>query len=144
MKSPLVLLLFLLGVSAASAITPEEIIRLIQLKTSDDIVVQLIYSNPLSAPLTPSEVIELKKNGANERILSTLLSHTGLRHDALPRQESESYWVNESARYYYTRTKDGERRVVVTNLDEKGNRMGPPPPPRPQQPEPYVSQEQSA
>lgn len=136
MKIPLVLLLFLLGVSAASAITPEEIIRLIQLKTSQDVIVQLLYSSTLQEPLTPLQVIELKKNGASERILSVLLSRSGLPPDTLPRQESESYWVNESARYYYTTTKDGERRVVVTNLDEKGNRMGPPPPPRRKQPEP--------
>jgi hypothetical protein len=144
MKSLLVLLFILLGVSVAGAIKPEEIIRLIQLKTSEDVIVQLIYSNPLTVPLTPADVIELKKNGASERILSNLLGRSALRLDALPRQESESYWVNESARYYYTTTKDGERRVVLTNLDEKGNRMGPPPPPRPERPEPYEAREQSA
>jgi hypothetical protein len=140
----LLVLIFLIGsISAAFAITPEEIVRLIQLKTSDDVLAQLIYTNPLNEPLTPAQVIYLKQNGVSERILSALLNGSKLRSDTLPPQDSESYWVNESARYYYTTTKDGDKKLVVTNLDEKGNRMGPPPPPpRKQSKEPEIRSEQ--
>lgn len=141
----LLVLIFLIGViSAASAITSEEIVRLIQLKTSDDVLAQLIYTNPLNEPLTPSQVIYLKQNGVSERILSALLNGLTLRSETLPPQDSESYWLNESARYYYTTTKDGDKKLVVTNLDEKGNRMGPPPPPPRKQSEREMRAEQPA
>jgi hypothetical protein len=128
MKLRLIFLLFLLQVPPAFATTPDEIMGLIQLKTSDDVLLQLIYASPLEQPLTPSQVIELKKSGVSERVLSTLLKVS--RPNTLPKQESESYWIDESARYYYTTTESGEKKIVLTNLDEKGNRMGPPPPPR--------------
>jgi hypothetical protein len=34
---------------------------------------------------------------------------------------------------------EGQKQLVVTNLDEQGNRMGPPPPPK-REPDPYPEQ----
>ena len=57
-------------------------------------------------------------------------SHPGI----LPKQETQTEWLTANIRSYYTTTKDGQKKLVVTNLDENGNRIGPPPPaiPEPQ------------
>ena len=122
-------LVLLTAVSLSFAITSEEIVRLTQLKTSDDVLSQLIQASPLDKPLTPSQVILLKENGVSETILESLITGTPVvNQQALPPQEGDSHWLNESARFYYTTTQSGEKRLVVTNLDESGKRMGPPPP----------------
>ena len=129
--------------STAFAVTPEEIVRLVKLKTSDDVLIQILTTSPLDQPLSPSEIITLKQNGVSERLLTILLNGVRLQRDTLPAQEGESVWVDESARYYYTTSVEGEKRIVLTNLDENGNRMGPPPPPKPE-PAPQNYPEQPA
>lgn len=132
MKYWMGVLVLLTAVSLSFAITPDEIIRLTQLKTSDDVLSQLIQASPLEKPLTPAEVILLKENGVSEPVLESLIMSgtVGQNQGTLPPQEGESHWLNDAARFYYTTTTEGEKRLVVTNLDESGKRMGPPPPPR--------------
>ena len=67
-------LVLLTAVSLSFAITPDEIVRLTQLKTSDDVLSQLIQVSPLDKPLTPSQVILLKENGVSETILESLIT----------------------------------------------------------------------
>ena len=59
-------------------------------------------------------------------VLLFLLCATQLRADVLPRQESESQWVTDHIRTYYTTTENGEKRLVITNLDQSGKRIDPP------------------
>lgn len=117
--------------SSVSAITVEEIARLSVLKTSDDIILQLVRQNPPEKPLSPAQIIYLRENGVSETIVSALLQDASQGHpEILPKQDGESHWIDGSARYYYTTTADGQKKMVVTNLDENGRPMGPPPPPR--------------
>jgi hypothetical protein len=55
-----------------------------------------------------------------------LFSSTQLKAEVLPRQDSKSEWMTDHIRSYYTTTESGEKRLVLTNLDESGKRMGPP------------------
>src|SRR5438105_2254608 len=97
----LVFFLILYAATTAFALTPEEIVRLQQLKTGDALLIRLIENDPLNAALTPAQMIYLKQNGVSDNVLSALLSSGG-SHISLPPQEGESHWLNDSARYYYT------------------------------------------
>jgi hypothetical protein len=125
-------LCLLVSISPSWAIQLEEIVRLTEMKTSDEIILQLLSQNRLDKPLTTSDVLYLKEKGVSDQVITSLLTEASADKYNLPPQEGESYWLNATTRYYYTIGEDGNKRMVVTNLDEQGNPMGPPPPPRPE------------
>jgi hypothetical protein len=65
-------------------------------------------------------------------LVSVAIAEETSRSGILPKQETQTVWLTATIRSYYTTTKDGQKKLVVTNLDENGNRIGPPPPPMPE------------
>jgi hypothetical protein len=114
MKILLPSLILLLFVSLASAITVEQIGKLAKLHTSDDVILQAIQKSKLDHPLTSKDIVYLKEQGVSDRVLSTLMEKKEEQKD-----QKEDAW-----RIYHTTDKKGKRVTVVTNLDEKGHRMG--------------------
>jgi hypothetical protein len=106
------------------AITTQQIIELSKLKTTDDLLLQLIQKSSLDQPVTPSDVILLKNEGVSEKVISYLVRLSNPEKFDLPKQEGESVWISDSIRLYKTRDKNGKLVEVLTNLDEEGNRMG--------------------
>lgn len=117
MKSFVVALLMVALASACSAMTIDDIVKLTKLKTADKIIISLLQKDPLKTPVTTKEVLFLKQNKVSDMVIDYLLQNTG------------STQVSENLRTYYTTNKKGKRIRVVTNLDEKGRRMGKPIPP---------------
>jgi len=113
MKSFLPLLILLLFVSFASAITVEQIGKLAKLHTSDDVILQAIQKSKLDHPLTSKDIVYLKEQGVSDRVLSALMEKKE------EKEQKEDAW-----RVYHTTDKKGKRVTVVTNLDENGHRMG--------------------
>jgi len=125
MKILLPSLVFLLFVSLASAITVEQIGKLAKLHTSDEIILQAIQKNKLDHPLNSKDIVYLKEQGVSDRVLSALMEKKD------EKDQKEDAW-----RVYHTTDKNGKRVTVVTNLDEKGHRMGGEVPPEEYVPEP--------
>lgn len=133
MKVLLPLLLLVLAAGVSLAMSVEEIGKLSDLRTSDELMLQLIETNGLDAPLTTADVIYLREHGASERVIQYLLKLSeSPRAEKQPAVQEESSRISENLRAYTTTTKSGKKVRVVTNLDENGQRMGapiPPPPP---------------
>jgi hypothetical protein len=128
MKLSCLLLLFLTITSFSYATTLEEIAKLSQLNTSDDLIIQLIQESPLKISIGAADVIFLKEQGVSEQVISYIWTATKSEKEILPPQEGESIWLGEGVRAYYVSTDDGQKKIVITNLDENGMRMGPLPP----------------
>ena len=69
MRSAFLFLPLLVFAVTCAASTPEDFAKLAQLKTGDAVMEQLLKSNPLQKPLSPSDVVYLKKNGVSERFI---------------------------------------------------------------------------
>lgn len=133
--------------SFAVCITVEELGRLAELKTSDDLILQIIEKEKLQKPINADDVIYLKERGLSESIIDYLWKQSFNVDKFLPPQEGESKMIGENLRQYEGRDANGKKIVILTNLDENGRRMGPPPPPRPEipsQPEPVYYPEPPA
>jgi len=131
MKRLLVLITFLAFASVSSATTLDELVKLAKLKTSDSFMIQLLQKSPLEKPLTSEDVVLLKENGVSEQVINYLWNQN-------------SHEIGNSLRVYETTNKKGKTIQVVTNLDQNGNRMGPPAPPPMEPiayPEPVAPQE---
>jgi hypothetical protein len=135
MKAALVLC-FLLAVSSVEAVTVEQIGKLAELKTQDDLILELVQREGLDQPLTAEDVIVLREKGVSERVIHYLINLTPRQTEIMSKQEGESVYISKNIRAFTTRDKKGKPILMVTNLDEQGKRMGPPPPPNPE-PEPY-------
>lgn len=126
MKSLFVTLLFVALASTCYAMTVDDIVKLTKLKTTDKIIISLLEKDPLRTPVTTKEVLYLKQNKVSDAVIDYLLQTTDRKDQVLPKQEGQSTQVSENLRTYYTTNKKGKRVRVVTNLDEKGRRMGKP------------------
>ncbi|MCI0415739.1 hypothetical protein L0222_23440 [bacterium] len=133
MKTVVFILTLLLVSTFAQAVSVEQIGKLSELKTKDDLILELVQREGLDRPLTAEDVIFLREKGANERVIEYLLNLSPRASSVVPKQEGESVWIEKNLRAYRTRDKRGKPIVVVTNLDENGKRMGPPPPPTPEE-----------
>lgn len=132
MKVLLPLLLLVLAAGVSQAMSVEEIGKLSDLKTGDELMLQLIEKNGLDAPITTADVIYLREHGASERVIQYLLKLSeSPRAEKQPAVQEESSRISENLRAYTTTTKSGKKVRVVTNLDENGQRMGAPVPPPP-------------
>jgi hypothetical protein len=126
-------LLFCLGFTApAVCISVEDLGRLAQLKTADDLILEIIYEEGVDHPIDAKDVIYLKEHGLSEKIISYLWKQSFQDREFLPPQEGESMLIGENLRSYSSTDKFGKKIMVLTNLDEEGRRMGPPPPPAPE------------
>ncbi len=78
--------------------------------------------------LTSTDIVYLKEQGVSEKVISYLINQD---HSSAGKtiEKSDAY------RVYYKTDKKGKRVKVVTNLDEKGNRIGGELPPEANQPE---------
>ena len=119
---------FLAVASFSCATTLEEIVQLSKLNTSDDLILQLIQENPVKTSVGPADVIFLKEQGVSEQVISYIWTVTKSEKATLPPQEGESIWLGKGVRAYYVSAEDGKKKMVITNLDENGMRMGPLPP----------------
>ncbi|MCI0415786.1 hypothetical protein L0222_23680 [bacterium] len=136
------LLCFLLVPLPGICISVEEVGRLAELQTAEDLILQIIQKEDIDRPLTTKDVIYLKERGLSERVIDYLWKQSFQDTEFLPPQEGESTMIGENLRSYNSTDKSGNKILVLTNLDENGRRMGPPPPPRPDpeaQPEPQLT-----
>jgi hypothetical protein len=131
-----VLICFLVAVSSVDAVTVEQIGKLAELKTQDDLILELVQREGLDHPLTAEDVILLREKGVSDRVIQYLMNLSPRETEIMSKQEGESVYISKNIRAFTTRDKKGKSILMVTNLDEKGKRMGPPPPPNPE-PEPY-------
>jgi hypothetical protein len=111
-------------------VSVEDIGRLAELETTDDLILQIIDKEGVNRPLNAKDVIYLKERGLSEGVIDYLWRQSYQDKGFLPPQEGESKMIGESLRTYSSIDKAGNKIVVLTNLDEDGRRMGPPPPPR--------------
>jgi hypothetical protein len=126
------LLCFLLIPIAGMCISLKEVERLAELNTDEALILQMIYDEGVDHPITTKDVIELRERGLSEAIIDSLWKHSHQNKNYLPPQEGESTIVGENLRSYQSTDKDGNKISVLTNLDENGRPMGPPPPPAPE------------
>jgi hypothetical protein len=131
----LVLLLF--ASFSFAAISTDEVVKLSKLKTSDEVILQLLQKEGLSKPITSSEVVYLKEQGVSDRVIGYMLKLSRpADSNSLPAQETKSTKLDHNMRSYYTTGKNGQKVLVVTNLDENGKRMGGELPPDIESPKP--------
>lgn len=140
MKTLLVILSLFLLSTFAQAVSVEQIAKLAELQTKDELILQMVQREGLDHPLTTDDVIMLREKGVSEKVIDYLLKLSPTVSATPQKQEGESVWIDKNIRAYHSRDKKGKAILVVTNLDEKGKRMGPPPPPTPE--EVYVPEEQ--
>jgi hypothetical protein len=108
-----------------AAVSTDEIVKLSKLKTSDEVILQLIQKEGLSKPITSSDVVYLKEQGVSDRVIQYMLKLSKpAQVNSLPAQETKSTQLDNNMRSYYTTGKNGQKVLVVTNLDENGKRMG--------------------
>lgn len=125
MKPVLAAVLLLFFTFSVYALSVEEIARLSKLKTSDDLLIQMIQKDKLAKPLSSRDMLFLKEQGVSDRVISYLLQTSGAKQ--------KGDYVAENLRMVYTTDKKGKQHRVVTNMDEKGNRLGPALPPEAKQ-----------
>ena len=119
MKAFLIGLLFLSLVSVCdAAVSLQQVVKLSKLKTSDDVIIQLIQKEGLEKPITSRDVVYLKEQGVSDRVIAYLMKISA------EKPEGKSTYLSKNLRTYYTTTKDGKKVKVVTNLDENGKRIG--------------------
>jgi hypothetical protein len=140
MKGLLAGTFLLLASFCFASVSMDEIIKLSELKTSDDVILQLIQKEGLDKPVTSNDVVYLKQHGVSDRVVKYMMKLNGKEATVqLPPQEGEATQLSENMRSYYTTGKNGKKIRVVTNLDKTGKRMGgevlpePEPAPREQQ-----------
>ena len=131
MKTAL-LLCFLLAVSSVGAVSVDQIGKLAELKTKDDLILELVQREGLDRSLTAEDIILLREKGVSERVIEYLMNLSPSESKIMPKQEGESVYITKDLRAFQTRDKKGKPILMVTNLDENGKRMGPPPPPNPE------------
>jgi hypothetical protein len=141
------LLCFVLIPFTVMGISVKEVERLAELNTQEDLILQIISDEGVDHPISSKDVIELRERGFSETIIDALWRHSHQDTDYLPPQEGESTIVGENLRSYQSTDKAGNKITVLTNLDESGRPMNPPPPPRPEHvyeapPEPAYVQQQ--
>jgi hypothetical protein len=140
MKTLVFILSLCLLSTFVQAVSVEQIVKLAELQTKDELILQMVQREGLDRPLTTDDVIMLREKGVSEKVIDYLLKLSLSTSAAPQKQEGESVWLDKNLRAYHSRDKKGKPILVVTNLDEKGKRMGPPPPPTPE--EVYVPEEQ--
>jgi hypothetical protein len=135
MKALLTALFVLLASFAYATVSLDDIVKLSKLKTSDEVILQMIQREGLSKPVNFKDVLFLKQQGVSDRVIQYLVKLSDSTPQKVPAQQGKSVYINENLRAYETTTKSGKRIQVVTNLDEKGKRMGGelPPDPEPQE-----------
>jgi hypothetical protein len=141
-----VLFLCFLWPLPAICISLDEVIRLADLQTGDELMISLIDKEGVDRAVSSKDVIYLKEHGVSEGVIDYLWKQSfQAEKQFLPPQDGESKIIGENLRSYSSIDENGNKIVVLTNLDEQGRRMGPPPPPAPelfQEPEiVYVTQE---
>jgi hypothetical protein len=132
MKSGFFLVCLFFAVSCIQATSVEQIAKLGELKTKDELILQLVQKEGLDRPLTTDDAIMLREKGVSERVIEYLLNLTPPERTITTKQEGESVYISKNLRAYQTRDKKGKPILMVTNMDENGKRMGPPPPPNPE------------
>jgi hypothetical protein len=137
MKAFLVGTFLLFASFCFAAVSLDEIVKLSELKTSDDVILQLIQKEGLAKPVTSNDVVYLKQHGVSDRVVKYMMNLS--KHEVtipVPPQQGESTQISDNMRSYYTTGKNGKRVRVVTNLDKNGKRIGgevmPEPEPAPQ------------
>ena len=130
---------FILIPVAGMCISVDDLGRLAELGTADDLVFQIIEKEGMNRSINAKDVIYLKERGLSDRVIDYLWKQSFQDKEFLPPQEGESKMIDESLRTYEGIDRAGNKIVVLTNLDEEGRRMGPPPPPKPDpEPQPQV------
>ncbi|MCI0415554.1 hypothetical protein L0222_22495 [bacterium] len=138
MKALLTALFLLLASFAYATVSIDDIVKLSKLKTSDEVILNLLQKEGLNRPITFKDVIFLKQQGVSERVIQYMLKLSDMEVQKQPPQQGKSVYINENMRAYYTTTKKGKQIRIVTNLDEAGKRMGGEIPPDPEPQEQYV------
>lgn len=123
---------FLLIPISAMCISVKEVERLAELNTQEELILQIIYDEGVDHAISAKDVIDLRERGLSETIIDSLWKHSHQNKDYLPPQEGQSTIVGENLRSYESTDKAGNKITVLTNLDENGRPMGPPPPPVPE------------
>lgn len=132
MKLFISFLFLILAAGISGAMSVEEIGRLSDLKTNDELILQLIEKDGIDKPLATADVIYLREHGTSERVIQYLLKLSeSPKAEEQPAVQEASARISENLRTYTTTTKSGKKVRVVTNLDENGQRMGAPVPPPP-------------
>lgn len=115
MKQFLAAAFLLVAFSFCYAISVDEVIQLSKLKTSDDVIIDTIRSSGLDERISATDVVRMKQEGVSDAVIQALLDMR------VSKDSGPAY------RVYEVVGKDGKKTKMVTNMDESGNRMGPPP-----------------
>ncbi len=77
------------------------------------------------ALLNFKDLVKLAQSGINELVIDCLLKNAAEAPEitGILKYENGSFWVGENIRCYF-RKYDGKMTLVITNLDEKGKRIG--------------------
>src|SRR4029077_1410547 len=101
MKRLLPVIVFFAFLSVCSAITLDEIVKLTQLKTSDDLIIQLIQNSPIDKKITSQDIVYLKEQGVSDAVLDYVGKASHPDTEKMPLQ-SESKMVEKTLRAYTT------------------------------------------
>lgn len=71
---PLIFIICLFTAGHLSAISKEDIVKLLEAKMSEDVIINMINSNPDKIDVSAVDLIELKEKGASDQLLNTILS----------------------------------------------------------------------
>jgi hypothetical protein len=141
-----IVVLLLLAPFAIAAVSVEDVARLSELKTDDQLIIDLINQEGLAQRINSADVVTLRERGVSEEVISAMLKYSKSRLQTLSAEQANELRTKTNVRSYYSTTKSGKKVLVATNLDENGQRMGPPPPPvepEPPAPSPQQSYAQS-
>ena len=74
----------------AQAVSVEQIVKLAELQTKDELILQMVEREGLDRPLTTDDVIMLREKGASERVIDYLLKLSSPTNVIMQKQEGES------------------------------------------------------
>jgi len=124
MKKFIVMLFFFMNIyTVAEQDYYEQLNKLIFSGASDAKLIEWCLNS--KALLNFKEIIKLAQSGINEQLISCLLKNAAEFPEitGILKYDNGSFWVAENIRCYF-RKYEGKMILVITNLDEKGKRIG--------------------
>lgn len=106
-------------------LTLDDVVKLSRNGASADLIIEVVRQEGMAAKIGGHEAAYLKEQGVQDSVIEYLLM---LRPSRVKASVQAGKAVVDNMRVYYTTGKSGEPIRVITNLDEHGGRLGPPPP----------------
>ncbi len=75
-RTPFLCLLFAVVVFAQQALTNDSILKLVKAGMGDDLIVNMVNTQPANYSLGAEDLIALKKGGVSERVISAMVTKT--------------------------------------------------------------------